>query len=80
MDKKNDRNKWSDCVKLEIDKQRQHDTYSTWVLVKILKTTIRFVLTLSSTRHKDRLIDYEHLPDVPLSSVYSDVASLRRIR
>ena len=85
MCKKNGNHLWHYCVKLEIDQRRQHDTYKEMGKVQATKEhkKIRshFVFDVKhDSRHKARLLSDVHLTDVPTSSDYSRVVSLRGIR
>ena len=85
LDQKNGDHKWADCIKLEIDQQHQCDTckdVGTGQAPEGCKRIrVHFAFDVKHNgRHKARLVANGHLTDVPLSSVYSGVVSLRGIR
>ena len=84
MCKNNGNQKWADYIKLEIDQQHQHDTYKDMGTVQApkdyKKTRDHFVFDMKHDgRHNARLVADCQITDVPISSVYSCVVSLRGI-
>ena len=85
IDKKNGNRKWAEALKLEIDQQHEYDTYKDIgdgpAPEGYKKIKVHFVFDVKHDgRHKARLVAGGHLTDVPLSSAYSGVVSLRGIR
>ena len=84
IDKNDGNNKWAEHVKLEIDQQCYYDTYKDIGKGSSLKghklIRVYFVIDMKyGGRHRARLLSDGHLTDVPISSVYSGVFSLRGI-
>ena len=70
---------------MELDQQYHHDTYKDVGTVQApkdhKKIHVHFVFDVKyDSRHKARLVADGNLNDVPLSSVYSGVVSLKGIR
>ena len=86
LDKRNGNTLWRDAIKLEIDQQNDYDTYEDLGLDGKIpeghkRIKVHFVFDVKHDgRHKTRLVAGGHLTDIPLSSVYSGVVSLRGIR
>ena len=88
IDKKNRNNKWSEAIHLEVQQQHEYDTYKDLghknhasIPKDYKKIRAHFVFDVKHDgRHKARLVADGHLTEVPLSSVYSGVVSLRGIR
>ena len=86
LDRKNVISKWQDAIKAEIEQQQEYETCKD--LGKdgmpppdYKKTRAHFVFDAKHDgRHKARLVADGNLTEVPLSSVCSDVVSLRGIR
>ena len=85
IDKNNGNHLWTDCAKLEIDQHYQHDAYKDMGIGQAPKCNkkIRTHFVFDG-KHDDRhtyiLVSDGHLTDIPLSSVYPGMASLRGIR
>ena len=86
LDKINKNNKWKDSVKLELN---QIDDYKTFIdlgkdgmaPVGSKKISVHLIFDIKHDgRHKARLVADGHRTDVPLTSVYSGVVSLRGLR
>ena len=86
LDKINKNNKWKDNVKLELN---QIDDYKTFIdlgkdrmtPVGSKKISVHLIFDIiHDGRHKARLVADGHRTDVPLTSVYSGVVSLRGLR
>ena len=86
LDKRNGNTLWRDSIKLEIDQQNDYSTYEDLgpngkVPEGYKKIKVHFVFDVKHDgRHKARLVAGGHLTDIPLSSIYSGVVSLRGIR
>ena len=86
LDKRNGNRLWQEATQIEMN---QHNEYKTYKYLGYnakapdgyKKIRVHIVWDVKhDVRHKDRLVDDGHLTDVPLSSVYSGVLSLRGVR
>ena len=86
LDKKNNNTKWQDTIIAEITQQHKHSTYKDLgkdvkPLPDYKRLRVHFVFDVKHDgRHKARLVADGNLTEVPLSSIYSGVVSLRGIR
>ena len=86
LDNKHSNTKWQDAIRSEIQQQQEYETYKDlgkngMPPADCKKIRAHFVFDVKHDgRHKARLAADGNLTEVPLSSVYSGVVSLRGIR
>ena len=88
IDKRNGNTKWADATRLEMKQLDEYDTFIDMgvfsvnqIPIGFKKIKVHLVFAVKHDgRHKSRLVSQGDLTDIPITSVYAGVVSLRGLR